>query len=197
LEEHFVRSQSFLLLIVGVLGIGSVANAGPISSCANNIGDSGFTCNFFETLANGTPSEISNVVSFPVGQIVSSGYVILLGSPGASHADPTQWSDVLNFIDDGGGVASTAQLLSIGCICFPTFAQVTAAPNVFLVETQTGTGNDFTDSTQFVAGFNLFNIFSAAPISASAPEPASLTLTPFALILLFAVAFLRPQRFTK
>jgi hypothetical protein len=70
----------------------SMAAASPVSNCVNDIGDSGFACNFFGTLANGTASQSSNVVSFPVGQSVVSGYVVLLESPGASHTDPTQWS---------------------------------------------------------------------------------------------------------
>jgi len=182
-----VRARSFVLLAVA-LGIASVASAGPISFCTNNIGDSGFTCNFFETTAAGVPSDTSNVVAFPVSQSTSAGYVVLLESPGGSHFDSTQWSDVLQFIDNGTGAATSAQLFSSTSPSFPTPAQVNSAANLFLVENQTGTGNDFIDSTQFVAGFNAFNIFSASPVSGPslAPEPASIGLVGLALILAFA-----------
>jgi hypothetical protein len=196
-----VRSQSFLLFGVGFLGVASLASAGliagaagpPVSNCANDVGDSGFTCNFFET-SGGVPSEISDVVSFPsvpTVQSVKAGYIVLLESPGGSQTDPTQWSDVLHFIDNGTGQATSAQLLSIGCNCFPTSAVVNATPHAFLVENQTGVGNDFIDSTQFVAGFNTFNIFSASPVSSGpgpspVPEPASLALMSLALVFLFA-----------
>jgi hypothetical protein len=209
-----VKAQSFLLLVVGFLGVGSLASAGvisgasgpPTSSCANNVGDSGFTCNFFETL-NGVASDSSDVVAFPTGQSVTAGYIVLLETPGGSQTDPTQWSDVLQLIDNGtkqNGTpqATSAQLLSIGSASFPTSAVVNSALHAFLVENQTGVGNDFTDSTQIVAGFNVFNVFSASPVSSpagpglgpvAAPEPASLALIGFALILLLTFARIRPE----
>jgi hypothetical protein len=184
-----VKSQSVLSAVLGVLGIVSNVSAGPISTCLNNTGDSGFTCNIFETLADGTPSEISNVFSFPTAQLVSAGYVVLMETPGGNQSDSTQWSDVLHFIDDGSSTATTGQLLSSGCNCFPTFAVVNAAPNIFLTETQIGTGNDFLDSTTYAAGFNVFNIFSAAPDPI--PEPASIGLLGSGLLLAVAYAYYR------
>jgi hypothetical protein len=77
-------------------------------------------------------------------------------------------------------------LLSDGCnnpasplSCFPTFDQVNAAPNAFITEVQTGTGDDYIDKTTFNASPNTYNIFSGAPVNESegtVPEPASLTL---------------------
>jgi hypothetical protein len=176
-----VKSRSILSVALGVLGIVSNVSAGPVSACLNNTGDSGFTCNIFETLADGTPSDISNIFSFPTGQVVSSGYIVLLEAPGATQSDPTQWSDVLHFIDDGSTMSTTGQLLSIGCNCYPTFAVVSAAPHLFMTEIQVGTGNDFIDSTQFVAGFNVFNIFSAA--SDPVPKPATSALLGSGLLI--------------
>jgi len=173
-----VKSQYFLSLAAGLLALNFQAAAAPlpVSGCINDVGDSGFTCNFYET-QGGVASEISDIVAFPTGQATTAGYIVLLESPASSHTDPTQWSDILQFIDNGGGIATSAQLLSSGCNCFPSVATVFAAPNLFLVETQVGTGDDFLDSTPYVSGFNTFNIFSAAPDPPSpAPEPGSILL---------------------
>jgi hypothetical protein len=189
-----VQARVCLLLAIGVIGGASSASAGPISSCATIVGTSGFACNFYETTDTGLPSEISNVVSLP--STVEAGYIVLLESPSSLNTDPTQWSDVLQFIDGGGGNANTAQLFSSGCLCFPTFATVNAAPNFFQLETQVGQGNDFTDSTTIATTFNTFNIFSAAPDPApdAAPEPASLALMASALSLLVALALARLKK---
>jgi hypothetical protein len=186
-----VKSQ-FLYVVSAVFVIVSSVSAGPISTCANHVGDSGFTCNIYETLADGTPSDASNIFSFPTTQSVSAGYIVLMEAPGGNQADPTQWSDVLHFIDDGVGQATTGQLFSIGCNCYPTYAQVTAVPNLFMLETQVGTGNDFLDSTPYVAGFNTFNIFSAAPDPI--PEPASFALLGSGLLIALACARFKKYR---
>jgi len=115
-----------------------------------------------------------------------AGYVVLLEASGADQTNVANWSDILHFIDDGGGFASTAQLLSDGCNCFPSFATVTAAGGSFIVETQTGTGNDFTDSTQFSpSGTDFYNIFSDAPVNETGdvPEPGSLVLVGGGLVV--------------
>lgn len=165
---------------VGLVGLADVATATPahISSCAGNGGGlAGFTCNAFETDANGTPAESSNIFALSNG--VTAGFIVLLEHPSSLQTDNTQWSDVLHLIDNGQGIATTGQLLSDPSV-FPSFAQVNAAPNAFIVETQTGTGNDFTDFTVFNANPNTYNIFSGAPINendpTTVPEPGSLLL---------------------
>ncbi|MBZ5724495.1 MAG: hypothetical protein LAP87_05815 [Acidobacteriia bacterium] len=168
---------AILLLLAAAL-----ASAGPISSCAANAAG-GVTCNIFETDAQGNPAEVSSV--FALGTSVFSGWVVLLENPLAFVNDVTQWSDVLHFIDDGSGLtASTAQLLSDGCNCFPGFDTVNAAPHVFLVETQTGTGSDFADFTAFQAPPNTYNIFSGAPVNENeVPEPAGAPLAAGGLLV--------------
>jgi hypothetical protein len=188
----FVKIQSIFYVVPAVFTIVSSVSAGPISTCANHVGDSGFTCNIYETLADGTPSDASNTFSFPTAQSVSSGYIVLMDAPGADQTDSTQWSDVLHFIDDGLGQATTGQLLSIGCNCYPTYAQVTAVAHLFMLETQVGTGNDFLDSTPYVTGFNTFNIFSASPDPV--PEPASFALMGSSLLITLACVRFKKYR---
>src|SRR5882762_5113952 len=135
-----------------------VVHAGPISSCTTNNGGAGpgFTCDIFQTDINGNPSEMSNAVTLPSS--TTGGYIVLLESPGAAQSDVSQWSDVLVFGDGSSAIATTVQLLSVGCNCFPDFATVNAAPNVFLVENQNGVGDDLLDVTVFIASPNAYNI---------------------------------------
>ena len=163
-------------LLLGLLAV-MVARSAPVSSCTPNMSGVGITCNIFESDVNGNPSEMSNI--FSLGTSAVAGYVVLLEAPGADQTNLANWSDVLHFIDGGGGFASTAQLLSDGCNCFPSFATVNAAGGAFIVETQTGTGNDFTDSTQYSpSGTDVYNIFSDAPVNETGdvPEPGSVAL---------------------
>jgi hypothetical protein len=173
-----MRSLSFVGLISGALGIASLAYSAPISSCAASVGAPGFTCNIYETDSSGTPSETGSILTLP-SQVVA-GFLILLENATSSHTDPTQWSDIVQFIDGGGGVATSLRLFSDGSPSFPA-AQALAGPNAFIVENQTGVGNDFLDSTQFVSTFTggtaTYNIFSDSPVNESeVPEPASVTL---------------------
>lgn len=166
--------------------------AAPISSCVVNPGGQSFTCNVFESNANGAPSEISNIFQLTTG--VTAGYIVLLEHAGLDQTNNHNWSDVLHLIDDGGGtpgVATTGQLLSDGCngtldpfSCFPTFAQVNAVPHAFAVQAQTGTGDDFTDKTVFQSGLNIYNIFSAAPVNEGevTPEPGTMGLIAAGLV---------------
>lgn len=165
------------------------AQAAPITNCSLNVG-LGFTCNIYESLSNGTPSEISSVFPLPIS--VTAGYVVLLESPSADEVDQSQWSDVLWFIDNGQnqGQANTIQFFSDGCniaegntSCFPSVASVFAVPNFFLTEIQTGTGDDYIDFTPYITGNNIYNIFSGAPVNEPGtggggivPEPGTFVL---------------------
>jgi hypothetical protein len=69
------------------------ALAAPVSNCTSNPPEvGGFTCNVYESLSDGTPSEVSDV--FNLFDFVTAGFVVLLESPGSDLTDPGQWSDV-------------------------------------------------------------------------------------------------------
>jgi hypothetical protein len=115
---------------------------------------------------------------------VNAGFVVLLESPNAVQTDPTQWSDVLQFIDSGTG--NTLRLFS-DTGSFP--GNVLTSPHTFITEIQTGTGNDFTDFTVYTADINTYNIYSGAPVNENeTPEPASAALVGSGLIALIVRA---------
>ena len=149
----------------------TIASAGQISTCSPN--GVGITCNIFETDASGNPSEISN--AFSLGTSVVPGYVVLLEGAGVDQTNVANWSDVLTFIDDGNGFASTAQLLSEGCNCFPSFATVTMGGVEFVVETPPQT-------VYSPSGTDVYNIFSDEAGETQIPEPASFGLIAVSLI---------------
>jgi hypothetical protein len=169
--------MAFIRLLLLASFVSCLAFAAPVSSCAANPPSlGGFTCNVYPSLADGTPSELSDI--FNLFDTVTAGFIVLLDSPTADPQDVSQWSDVLELIDNGEGNAATARLMSNGCNCFPTFDTVSNYPSGFLVENQSGSGDDFVDFTAFTGGLNTFNIYSAsrAVESGDVPEPATLAL---------------------
>jgi hypothetical protein len=189
-----IRS-SFVCLLSGIVGMVSLAKAGPVSNCASNTGAPGFTCNIFETNVDGTASETSNILTLP--SPVGAGFLVLMESPTGDQNDQTQWSDVVQFIDGGNGIATTLRFFS-DTGAFPSLQTVQNGPSQFITEVQTGTGSDFTDSTLFTATTNgvtaTYNIFSGAPVNenegggVTTPEPASIALFGLGFIALIVRA---------
>lgn len=157
-----------------LLGLATVAFAAALpniaaaqtSSCTTStLGN--VTCNFFEG-ANGSPSNVVNLTS-PVGY----GFVVFT----TNSAMPTQtqfWTNVLDFIDSGDhNTANQVQLFSdpFGSNGTPafTYAQVTAAPNAFQQYTPT-------QPNVFVAGDNVYNVYSSGLNPVTTPEPSSMAL---------------------
>ena len=80
---------------------------------------------------------------------------------------------VLDFINDGGGTATTAQLFSdpFGANGNPTFtyAQVTGAPNAFLLY-------NTTQPNAYVVDNRTCNVYSDGLSPVTTPEPSSMAL---------------------
>ena len=182
-----MRTKLFALFVcaAAALACSSKSYAAPlVSACTvNNSGAGpGITCNLYES-ENG---ESSNLVSLPQppGGGAAAGYVVLLegGNPNdtANQNNVANWSDVVVFLNAAGaptGTATTAQLVSDGSGLFPSLATVLGSTHAFILETQTGTGNDNTDVTVYSPAPNTYNIFSDSPAKENdLPEPASISL---------------------
>ncbi len=178
-----------LSLVAGLLIVAGAALAGQISSCQDNIGSPGFTCNIYESDASGNPSDIGNVITLP--NSVTAGYVVLLDNA-SDNTNQANWSDVLVF------TSSTVQLYSIGCniatgntSCFPTYSTVTGAPNAFILEGAVA-------PTQYLSSPNTYNIYSdesdeGGGPSHGVPEPATFGMLGAGL----AGVFLARKRLTR
>jgi PEP-CTERM motif len=155
-----------LLLLGTVLLLSVAANAAQVSTCTiDNAGAGpGFTCDIYESLADGTPSEISNIITVP--NTINTGYLVLFDSPLGSLTDQSTWSDVAVF------TATTVQFFSVGCnvsqsdtSCFPSVSTVNSN-GVGIVEDPSGT-------TVWQPGLNTYNFHSA---DNATPEPATMSL---------------------
>jgi hypothetical protein len=140
----------------------------PSSSCIPSSTGYPVTCTLYESLS-GAPSEVSDVVSTQL--VVPSGIAVLLENPNGSQTDLTNWSDVIEFLPQAPGSPNSlsVQFLSEGCgnlqnpfdvSCFPSPPQV----EQFILEVQTGVGDDFRDCTSFPVLFQGLGISQDAVI---------------------------------
>ena len=166
--------------------IAAAAPAGPVSSCAPNAAQL-FTCNLYETDANGNFTE--NPAPVMVGNAVGLGFVVFL-EPGidpnlaANQADVNNWSDVLSF------TFSNNQF----------FVQLFSDPfQPALIQSINASGAEFLsesaeDPTVFIGGSgNTYNIFSQSAADTDVPEPGSATLLVAGAALLAGLALYRRQ----
>lgn len=138
----------------------------PVTSCVNNSG-AGFTCDIYESLANGTPSEISNLYTLPAN--VSTGYIVVFENASGTLADLSTWSDVLKFGDGTGALGNTLQLFSGDA--------VTSALATIVRSSPTGTAIENADSfALYLADPNTYRIHSDNEMGGQVPEPSSLAL---------------------
>jgi hypothetical protein len=183
---------------VGFLSVAliSAAHALPVTTFTANA-SGGFDAFVYPTLANG--SFASQSANFALPFAVNPGYVIIVDDPTVSQKTTSNWSDVIRFINNGTGKATTMQMFAGGpdqASYFPSLAKVMNSPHVFLTESS-ATGCVFTDFTNYSINTNKvrnYHFFTAAAPLAAVPEGAS-TLLLFA-IALFAL-FMLHKRLAK
>ncbi len=154
------------------LGFAGTSLAVPVSSCS--LVGGGIQCDFWESDANGGPSEIGSIVTLPIPVVAG---VVLVLEVGGNINDRSTWSDELIFGPDPfEPQATTAQLVSDGCgsdvegdlSCFFDPLQV----NAFAVVMEDANGFAI-----YTIGENVYRIHS----DGDAPEPATLALLGIAL----------------
>lgn len=178
------------LVLCSVAALNAATVQQNISTCAINNSGPAFTCNVFETDAEGHPSDISNEFELPAA--VSAGYIVLLEDALSNETDRTSWSDVLVF-GTGFGFATTAQLFSKGCnvapgdiSCFPLYETVTLAPHLFVVEDPAGITVVSSPPNTFLIHDNPQNEPGVIP------EPATVVLCGASLVFLGLFSLRRP-----
>jgi hypothetical protein len=179
-----------ILTLVVALTLGTIAQAQtPGTPCLNQ----DVACTANPNLLGVSPSAPGftftlptdpGVVHLPI--FVVPGDVVLFETPNGMLADPTTWSDVVEFSSVPGVHGSFATTFPdaepVGILLPAGFALSRNALGI--LETTTGTGSDAVDSTPYTAGAALYNIHSdcsgASPCEAKeppeTPEPATISL---------------------
>jgi VPDSG-CTERM motif len=168
----------------------SVAHAFPVTSFTTN-SSGGFGAVVYPTLADGTFTSQSAIFTLPFA--VNPGYVIIVDDPTVSNRNTSNWSDVIRFIGNGTGKATTMQMFTGGpdqTSYFPSLAKVMNSPHVFITESS-ATGGGFTDFTDYSVSTNKVRNYrfytAAAPLVATPDSGSTLTLLGVALCALFFV----------
>src|SRR5207237_8452807 len=95
----------------------------------------GFAAYVEPTLADGTFSFQIAIFTLPIA--VNAGFVIILDDPSVSAKDTSNWSDVIRFINNGTGKATTMQMFTGGpdqASYFPSLTKVLNSSHVFITE---------------------------------------------------------------
>ncbi|MDB6147218.1 MAG: hypothetical protein JWO45_882 [Spartobacteria bacterium] len=176
--------KAFLVLVFAI-GLAASAQALPVTSFTTTP-DGGFVAYVYPTLADGTFSYQSPIITLPIS--VNAGYVVILDNLALDPKDTSNWSDVIRFIDNGTGKATTMQMFVGGpdqASYFPSFNKVNNASHVFIAETS-DTGGSSTQFTEYSVSGNKtreYHFFTAA-----IPETgATVALLGLALAFVFAL----------
>jgi hypothetical protein len=80
---------------------------------------------------------------------VNAGYVVILENGTSDPRNIANWSDVIHFINNGNGKATSIQMLAGGpnqAGYFPSLSTVSHGQSAFIIEAQSGNGfTGFTD----------------------------------------------------
>lgn len=184
-NSKVMRKTGIAALIA--LALSSTAHALPVTSFTTNA-SGGFEGFVYPVLADGTFSFQSAIFTLPIA--VNPGFVIIVADPTLSVKDPSNWSDVIRFINDGTGHATTLQMFVGGpdqASYFPTVTKVLNASHVFVANASLANGGwtDFTDYSVSGTKVRTYHFFTGA---ITTPEAGStLALLGIAFAALFVL----------
>ena len=170
IERFVATAVSAVALSLAVAAIPSVASAGEsssISSCAfDNAETTLFTCNIYETDANGSPSEDTGQILLPTK--VGGGWVVLLES--GTDQSTSNWGDLVFFSNNADtGIVEMWSNPESGFD--PALIALVTSP-IFLTEDASGVTAYFSGGTQGVNNDYFFH----SDADERVPEPITLSI---------------------
>jgi hypothetical protein len=161
------KRKTYLFSLAAMALVAASAQAIPLTRFLPSAAG-GFEAFVYPELLDATPSSVSSIFALP--QTVNAGYVVILRNTTGDLRDIANWSDVIHFINDGNGKATSIQMLAGGpnqAGYFPSLSTVSHSPSAFIIEGQSGNGfTDFTDysvkSKQTTRNYHFFtaDVFS-------------------------------------
>lgn len=156
---------------------------GPESSSISSCTDSTpFTCNIYETNANGAPSEDTGLIPLPA--TVSTGWIVLLET--GTDQSTTNWSDIIQF--SNSEITGQVEMWSDPETGFDPALLALVTNPFFITEDPSGVTSYFSGGTQGVNNDYFFH----SDADVTTPEP--LTLSIFGAGLAGAAALRRRKR---
>jgi hypothetical protein len=146
------------------LALSSTAHALPVTTFVPTT-SGGFEGFVYPVLADGSFSFQSAIFALPIA--VNPGFVVIVADPTLSVKDPSNWTDVIRFINDGNGKATTMQMFVGGpdqASYFPTVNKVLNASHIFIANSSLANGGwtDFTDYSVSGSKVRTYHFFTGA-----------------------------------
>jgi hypothetical protein len=184
------KKHKIYILSLAFGALAATAQALPMTHFIPNA-TGGFDAFVFPELLDGTPAPVGGIFTLP--QQVNAGYVIILKQGTNDPRNIANWSDVIHFIDNGRGKATTIQMLDGGpnqASYFPSLATIRHNPVAVVVAAENEDGFTlFTDYSVRSKQKRNYHFFTADTFAA-VPDGGS-------TLLLLAIAFVALIIFCK
>jgi protein with PEP-CTERM/exosortase system signal len=161
-----IKMGKFCVLSVAFAALAATAQALPLTHFVSNA-TGGFDAFIFPELLDGTPAPLGGIFTLP--QPVNAGYVIILKDGTNDPRNIANWTDVIHFIDNGRGKATTIQMMDDGpdqASYFPSLSTLRHSPVAVIVEAKNEDGFTlFTDYSVRSKQKRNYHFFTAEAVS--------------------------------
>jgi hypothetical protein len=169
-RQFFSTAVSAVALSLAMMASPAFAGENSaISSCTPDVPDTThpFTCNIYETDANGAPTEDTGLIALP--DIVGTGWIVLLEN--GTDQSTSNWSDIIQFSNNTD--TGLVEMWSNPESGFDPALLASVVEPIFLTEDPSGVTAYFSGGTQ---GLDNDYFFHSDADELGVPEPVTLSL---------------------